>query len=214
MRAYWLGFVLIPMAYAQTSTKCADLIKFKIPGVPMVITKAITIPTSSASGGSTAETSATSATIPSHCQADGMINERTGADGRTYGIGFSLALPDNWNNRFLFQGGGGYNGSVRPPLGAAAAGDTPGLARGFVVASTDSGHKGTTFDRSYDADQQASLDFAQIAVARVTEIAKQMIAGYYGKPAQYSYFVGCSTGGREGMLMTQRYPTYFDAVVS
>ena len=46
-----------------------------------------------------------------------MINERTGADGKTYGIGFSLALPDNWNNRFLFQGGGGYNGSVRPPLG-------------------------------------------------------------------------------------------------
>ena len=66
-----------------------------------------------------------------------MINERTGADGKTYGIGFSLALPDNWNNRFLFQGGGGYNGSVRPPVGAAAAGDNPGLARGFAVVSTD-----------------------------------------------------------------------------
>jgi len=83
------------MAYAQTSSKCADLTKFTIPGVPMVITKAATIPTSSAPGTSTAETAATSATIPSHCQADGMINERTGADGRTYGIGFSLALPDN-----------------------------------------------------------------------------------------------------------------------
>ena len=200
MRASWLAVVLIPAAYAQTPSKCADLTKFRIPGMPLLIATAKTVPAS----GST----------PSYCQADGMINERTGAGGKTYGIGFAVALPDNWNNRFLFQGGGGYNGSVRPPLGAAAAGDTPGLARGFVVASTDSGHKGTTFDRSYDADQQASLDFAQIAVARVTEIAKQMIAGYYGKPAQYSYFVGCSTGGREGMLMTQRYPTYFDAVVS
>ena len=130
MRTCWLAFVLIPMAYAQTSSKCADLTNFKIPGVPMMITKAAIIPTSSAPGTATAETSATSATIPSHCQADGMINERTGADGRIYGIGFSLALPDNWNNRFLFQGGGGYNGSVRAPLGAAAAGDTPGLARG------------------------------------------------------------------------------------
>src|SRR5215472_18928542 len=113
MRMYWLAFLLIPIAHAQNSSKCADLTKFKIPGVPMVITKAATIPTSSARGTATAETSATSATIPSHCQADGMINVRTGADGKTYGIGFSLALPDNWNNRFLFQGGGGYNGSVR-----------------------------------------------------------------------------------------------------
>ncbi len=94
MRTYWLGFVLIPMAHAQTSTKCADLTKFKIPGVPMVITQAATISTSSASGTSTAETSATSATIPSHCQADGMINERTGADGKTYGIELPTpALP-------------------------------------------------------------------------------------------------------------------------
>src|ERR1700685_4572196 len=108
MRTYWLAFVLIPMAWAQTSTKCADLTKFKIPGVPMVITKAATIPTSSAPGTSTAETSATSAAIPSRCQADGMTSERTGAYGKTYGIGFSLALPDKWNNRFLFQGGGGY----------------------------------------------------------------------------------------------------------
>src|SRR5580658_4763288 len=84
MRTCWLGFALIPTAYVQASTKCEDLTKFKISGVPMVITKASTIPTSSAAGTSTAETSATSATIPSHCQADGMINERTGTDGRTY----------------------------------------------------------------------------------------------------------------------------------
>ena len=103
---YRMAFLLVPAAYAQTSTKCADLTGFKNPGVPMVITKAATVPASSAPRSSTAETSATSATIPSHCQADGMINERTGADGRNYGIGFSLALPDNWNNRFLFQGGG------------------------------------------------------------------------------------------------------------
>src|SRR5262252_52450 len=214
MRTYWLAFVLFPMVHAQTPSKCADLIKFKIPGVPMVITKAATIPTSSAPGTSTAETRATSATIPSHCQADGMINERRGADGRTYGIGFSLALPDNWNNRFLFQGGGGYNGSVRPPVGATAAGDNPGLARGFAVVSTDTGHKGAVFDRTYDVDQQASLDFAQVAVARVAELAKQIIAHYYGQSARYSYFAGCSTGGREAMLMTQRYPAYFDGVVS
>jgi len=214
MKKYWLAFLLIPATYAQTSTKCADLTGFKIPGVAMVITKATAIPASAASRAATAETSATSATIPSHCQADGMINERTGSGGKTYGIGFSIALPDNWNNRFLFQGGGGYNGSVRPPVGSAAAGDNPGLARGFAVVSTDTGHKGSTFDRSYDADQQASIDFAQVAVGRVAELAKQIVAHYYGQPARYSYFAGCSTGGREAMLMTQRYPSEFDGVIS
>jgi hypothetical protein len=205
MQTQWLALALIPVAYAQTSSKCSDLNKFKIPGVAMAITKAETIP-ASAPG--------TSASVPAHCQVDGMINERTGAGAKTYGIGFAVALPDNWNNRFLFQGGGGYNGSVRPPLGGAAAGDNPGLARGFAVASTDSGHKGATFDTTYNVDQQASLDFAQIAVARVAELAKQIIVQYYGQPARYSYFVGCSTGGREGMLMTQRFPGYFDGVVS
>jgi feruloyl esterase len=180
----------------------------------MTITKAATIPASAGARPATAETSATAATIPSHCQADGMINERTGADGKTYGIGFSLALPDAWNNRFLFQGGGGYNGSVRPPVGAAAAGNNPGLARRFAVVSTDTGHKGATFDRSYDADQQASIDFAQVAVGEVAELAKQIIAHYYGQGAQHSYFAGCSTGGREAMLMTQRYPAEFDGVIA
>ena len=194
----WLA--LAGSAAGQTSTKCLDLTKLRLPGVNLVITKAETIPAS--------------ASAPSHCQADGMIDQRTGAGGKTYGIGFAIALPDSWNNRFLFQGGGGYNGSVRPPLGAAAAGDNSGLARGFSVVSTDTGHKGATFDISFNQDQQASLDFAQVAVGRVTEIAKQIVAGYYGQPARFSYFAGCSTGGREAMLMTQRYPTYFDGVVS
>jgi feruloyl esterase len=214
MQRYWLAFILAPIACAQTSNKCADLTKFQIPGVPMVITKAATIPASSGARPATAETAATSAAIPSHCEADGMINERTGADGKTYGIGFSLALPDAWNNRFLFQGGGGYNGSVRPPVGSAAAGDNPGLARGFAVVSTDTGHKGATFDRTYDVDQEASIDFAQVAVGEVAGLAKQIIAHYYGQGAQHSYFAGCSTGGREAMLMTQRYPTEFDGVIS
>jgi Tannase and feruloyl esterase len=216
MKPYWLAtLALVPtIASSQTSTKCSDLTNFKIPGATMVITKATVVPASSSAAAATAETSATSATIPSHCRVEGMINERTGADGRTYGIGFELALPSNWNNRFLFQGGGGYNGSVRPPVGAAAAGDVPGIARGFAVVSTDTGHKGATFDRTYDVDQQASIDFAQVAVDRVAVLSKQIIAHYYGQPAQYSYFAGCSTGGREGMLMTQRYPAEFDGVIS
>ena len=58
-----------------------------------------------------------------------MIDRRTGADQQSYGIGFAVTLPDNWNGRFLFQGGGGLNGTVALPVGAQAAGSTPALVR-------------------------------------------------------------------------------------
>jgi feruloyl esterase len=111
---------------------------------------------------SNSEGNATS--LPSHCLVSGMINERAGAGGKTYGIGFELALPDQWNGRFLLQGGGGLNGSVRPPIGPVAAGNRPALARGFAVVSHDSGHKGAGFDDSFLADQRAALDFAETSV--------------------------------------------------
>ena len=127
----------------------------------------------------------------------GVLDRRTGADGKTYGIGFALALPGDWNGRFLFQGGGGLNGTVRLPLGNTAAGRQTALARGFAVVSTDTGHKGQAFDATFMQEQQASLDFAYQAIGRVAELAKQIVAQHYGKPADHSYFAGCSTGGRE-----------------
>ena len=140
-----------------------------------------------------------------------------GADGQPYGIGFALALPATWNGRFLFQGGGGFNGVPRPPLGATAAGETPALARGFAVVSTDSGHRapgGNALDTTFLRDQQATLDFAYQAVERVTTVAKAIIARHYAQPISRSYYAGCSTGGREAMLAAQRYPLEFDGVIA
>ena len=156
--------------------------------------------------------------LPAHCRVDGIMNRRRGVDGQEFGIGFAIALPDHeaWNGDFMMQGGGGGNGIVAYPTGANYAGDRPALSRGFAVASTDTGHKAKTgaFDFSFMRDQQAYLDFAFLANAEVAGIAKQIIARYYAKPAAYSYFVGCSTGGREGMILSQRYPTVFNGIVS
>jgi feruloyl esterase len=206
MTAVFSSLVLCaPVAAAQTPpttpAACDALRQLQVPGVALAVT--------------TAEWSPPSGSLPAHCRLDGVIDRRTGAGGVAYGIGFALALPQDWNGRFLFQGGGGLNGSVRPPLGASAAGDRSGLARGFAVVSTDTGHQGTgAFDGSFRQDQQASLDFAYAAVGRVAEIAKRIIAEHYGRAPTRSYFAGCSTGGREAMLMTQRYPTYFDGVIA
>jgi feruloyl esterase len=153
--------------------------------------------------------------LPAYCRISGVINARVGAAGRTYGVRFELAMPDDWNGRLLFQGGGGTNGVINPPVGAQATGDRPALTRGFAVVSTDGGHKSDRgFDSSFNADQQAALDFAQASVSTTTIVAKQIVAAHYGKAAHHSYIVGCSTGGREAMLAAERYPDLFDGVVS
>jgi hypothetical protein len=152
--------------------------------------------------------------LPARCSVTGVIEKRKGVGGVDYGIKFALALPDDWNGRFLFEGGGGLNGTVRPPLGAGAAGARPGLARNFAVVTTDTGHQGAGFDGSFFADQEATLNFLWLANGKVTVVAKALVAAYYARAPEHSYFVGCSTGGREGMIMSQRYPSYFDGIVS
>jgi len=151
--------------------------------------------------------------LPGHCRVEGIVNERIGAGGKTYGIKFAIALPDEWSGRFLLQGGGGLNGSVGQPFGPVASGTLPALARGFAVISHDSGHQGAVFDPSFMADQRAALDFAEASVRTVALLGERITESYYGRPAAHSYMTGCSTGGREGMLAAQRYPELFDGIV-
>jgi len=202
-------------APARAENSCVDLAHLKMAGVE--ITKSAMI-----SAGTTIPPAFPGAQaigpLPAHCRVDGVINRRKGADGEEFGIGFALALPEAaaWNGDFMMQGGGGANGVVSYPLGASNSGDKPALVRGFAVASTDTGHKakGGGFDFGFMRDQQAYLDFAYQANAEVAELGKRIVALYYTKPAAYSYFVGCSTGGREGMILSQRFPTVFNGIVS
>ena len=200
---------------AQSPGSCAALASLKINGLE--ITKAALIP-----AGTTVPPPYPNAPaigpLPAHCRVDGVINRRKGVDGQEFGISFALALPDKaaWNGDFMMQGGGGGNGFVAYPAGSNYAGDRPALSRGFAVASTDTGHKAKTgaFDFAFMRDQQAYLDFAFLANAEVAGVAKQIIDRYYTKPVSYSYFIGCSTGGREGMILSQRYPAVFNGIVS
>ncbi len=205
----------VAMAQSESSVSCANLASLKIDGVE--ITKAAPVP-----AGTTIPPMYPGAPslgpLPAHCRVDGVINRRKGAGGEEFGIRLALTLPEKnaWNGDFVMQGGGGGNGEVSYPLGASYSGDKPALVRGFVVASTDTGHQAKTgpFDFSFMRDQQAYLDFAYQANAEVAAVAKKIIAQYYARPAAYSYFVGCSTGGREGMILSQRYPSVFNGIVS
>jgi len=209
----WLLFLLpATAAFAQSSNKCTDLARFQMPGAKLEITSANLVAAGPGRGGR----GGPGPMLPAHCRVNGILDQRTGPDGKTYGIRFAIALPENWTGDYLQQGGGGLNGSVGEPTGAQATGDKPALARGFAVATSDTGHQssGGGFDGSFMQDQQAALDFEYVAIGRLAVLAKLVIESYYGRPPAHSYYVGCSTGGREAMIMSQRYPLYFDGIVA
>lgn len=193
---------------------CGDLLKFKMPGYDMVINEAKVIlegklPPTPFGG------PAWDGVIPEHCRIDGEIDKRIGFEGKPYAIGFAVAMPKDWNGRFMFQGGGGLNGRVGNPVGTMSGGP-PALARGFAIVSSDTGHKSgpMPFDSSFFADQEALMNFLYKAIGKVTVVAKAIINKHYSRPVEYSYYVGCSTGGREAMIISQRYPDYFNGIVS
>ena len=197
---------------ASAGTRCGDLLKFSGSDAAVSMDKAEMV----APGPAIAPPGAppVSVQLPAYCRVEGIIGAHTGRDGKAYGIRFALALPESWNGRLLYQGGGGLNGSVTPPVGLVASGDAPALARGFAVVSSDSGHEGKVFDSSFFADQEAALDFLYQSIGKVMAVARPLLKAHYSRAASHSYFVGCSTGGREGMIAAQRYPGAFDGIVA
>jgi Tannase and feruloyl esterase len=120
---------------------------------------------------------------------------------------FEVDLPTTvWNNKLFYVGGGGYNGSI-PDLHEA-------LARDYAAAGSDTGHRGFHWDASalYN-NPRAQIDYAYRATHLVTGLSKEIIKAYYGQPAQYSYFCGCSNGGKMALMEVQRYPDDFDGIV-
>jgi feruloyl esterase len=161
------------------------------------------------------------ATLPAHCQVDGVINARVGSDGCQYGDRFQLRLPMStaWNGRFMFQGGGGTDGSVPAATGSAGT-LSPTLAHGWAVGSQDGGHENSQLAQcasmspnQFYLDAQGVIDFAYQSIEVATLTDKYLIASYYGEGPNRSYWVGCSTGGREGMAMSQTFPQYYDGIV-
>lgn len=194
--------------------RCAALDRFRMAGLEITSARVVPVTPSNTVRFSPFNPATIGVPLPQHCRVEGVLDRRKGVDGVEYGVGFALVLPDNWNGRFLYQGGGGLNGSIGEPLGVTAAGAVPALARGFAIIATDSGHKGAVFDAAFMKDQQAALDFAYDSVGKVTETGRYIATEYYGRAPDHIYSTGCSTGGREGMLAAQSYPLLFDGVIA
>jgi len=123
-----------------------------------------------------------------------------------------IGLPvTNWNGRFQGNGGGGFSG------GSASSLRGP-VARGFVAGATDTGHEGGSgsfaLDENGRLNWQAIINNAYLGIHEMTVVGKALTQAFYGKAPRYSYFVGGSMGGRQGLMEAQRYPEDYDGIIS
>lgn len=140
---------------------------------------------------------------PAHCRVFGQILPQ---------VGFEVRMPADWNGRFVMIGNGGFAGEPT---------DNPGrvnqygryMKRGYAVAATDTGHSAITEPGgTFAADRQKLLDYAFRSLHVTAEAAKMVLRSYYGMAPGKSYFEGCSTGGRQGLILAQRFPNDFDGI--
>ena len=198
-------------------TACAALVKLDVASLPNPTT-VITSAKVNADAAATAQSPA----LPEHCEVMGKINERIGFNSNHYAINFHLRLPAVWNGRFFFQGGGGTNGTLGNALGTLQGQlPTNALALGYAVVSQDSGHDNIinsnpllNGNQTFGFDPQARLDLGYQSYDQVTQTAKALIRAHYGKTPEKSYYAGCSEGGREGLMMSQRFPEHFDGILA
>ena len=147
---------------------------------------------------------AATANLPEHCDVRGVIWPEAK---------FAVKLPTNWNNRFQMVGNGGWAGTIsahgygrarrlRHHLHRHGPRRAEGTRRIFAYPSPNNPNAA-----------RKVIDHGYLAVHETALLAKKMIRAYYGSDPLYSYWVGCSTGGRQGLMEAQRYPEDFDGYV-
>jgi feruloyl esterase len=140
--------------------------------------------------------------VPARCRANAILRPSSDSE-----IEMEAWLPDNWNGKFQFVGGGGWAGNISFPAMVSA------VMEGYATASTDTGHKGGNALFAINHPEKV-VDFAYRAVHETAVQTKALIAKYYERPARLSYWNGCSTGGRQGLMEAQKFPDDFDAIIA
>src|SRR5580658_5508066 len=146
-----------------------------------------------------------SATAPEHCRVSLMVPPE---------INIEVNLPTAWNGRLYMFGNGGWAGESFEAPGRVAN-RSRGLTAGFVTAATDTGHSAASEPgASFAVNRQKLLDFGFRSLHVTAEAAKMMARTYYGTGPSKSYYDGCSQGGRQGLILAQRFPNDFDGIIA
>jgi len=143
--------------------------------------------------------------LPAFCRVQATIKPAQDSE-----IKIEVWLPlSGWNGKYRGLGNGGFAGNI----------DYPGLATaifgGYASASTDTGHAGSPVDATWALGHPDKIvDFGWRAIHEMTVKAKAIIQAFYGDAPRHSYFLGCSNGGRQGLIEAQRFPEDYDGILA
>ncbi|MET0278499.1 MAG: tannase/feruloyl esterase family alpha/beta hydrolase, partial [Pseudorhodoplanes sp.] len=143
--------------------------------------------------------------VPEHCRINGVIPAE---------VGFQINLPTAWNGRLYMYGNGGYAGEdAEAPLEQRSRGTA--LAHGFATVRTDTGHLAAKEPLgTFAVNPDKVIDHGYRAVHETVTLAKKLAETFYASAPKFSYWDGCSTGGRQGVMSAQRYPNDFNGIVA
>src|SRR5580692_8282093 len=144
------------------------------------------------------------AMLPAYCRVAATLKPSSDSN-----IKMELYLPvEGWNGKFQMMGNGGWAGSIQGIGQMQAA-----LREGYAASATDTGHEGANGMFALDHPEKIT-DFAYRAVHDTAVKSKMLITAYYGKAPKYSYWNGCSTGGRQALVEVTKFPDDFDGVIA
>lgn len=205
---FFAGLLLVDtMVYADGDNSCSRLAGLNLPHT--VITQAEAM-----AAGDFLAPDGNNYTVPAFCKVHGVA-----VPTKDSHINFEVWLPsDTWNGRFYQLGTGGMSGSLDAFTGKLVE----GIERGNVVAMTDGGHQSSILtEKGFQAinpdwalhQPEKIIDFGYRALKETTDSAKSLIKAYYGRQQAYSYYVGCSGGGREAMVAAHRFSKDWDGIL-
>jgi feruloyl esterase len=197
-----LPLILLLAATSGSAEICESLVSLKLPNTTITLARVeegdLTSIDNGTPGGPLTN-------LPSFCRVAGTISPVPDSV-----IKFEVWMPtSNWNRRLMVVGNGAFSGAPWIRFMAAA------VREGYAVAGTDTGHEGPIPDASFALGHpEKVIDFGYRSVHETTLKSKAIVATFYDAPAKKSYFDGCSSGGRQGLMEAQRYPADFDGIIS
>ena len=187
-------------APAETARSCNDLAKMSLPHVTITLAEPVRAGAFAPDAqGDAADVSA----LPAFCRVAATLKPTSDSD-----IKIEVWLPaSGWNGKFQAVGNGAFSGAIAyPAMGRA-------LARGYAAASTDTGHSGNTASFALGHPEKL-VDFAWRAVHEMTVTSKAILTAHFARAPKFSYWNGCSAGGRQAMVEAQRFPADFDGIIA
>ena len=201
--AVFIAFNSLAAAAEQASSACTELTALQLPAVTITLAEVVTAGSFAPDGAAGDARNRMYQPLPAFCRVAATLRPSADSD-----IKIEVWLPvAQWNGKYLAIGNGAFSGNIRHPAMIDP------LLRGYATSSTDTGHEGNTASFGLGHPEKV-IDFGWRSVHEMAAVAKQLITTYYQSGPRYSYWNGCSAGGRQALQAAQRFPADFDGIIA